>query len=219
MQRRKQQPTPVPLPGKSHERRSLVSNSPCGCKESDTTEPLLSLFMQREQMSIDADTGNWLVCSENGKQIYTHKTTTQTSISQELKMDRPEGRVTEELHHLWGTGVICRVLTHSVHIMWLLYAGDHPTPSSGVDCDWSQLSRYSRFLAIVAVSARDANQGLHEWTCCNSLSKRNCSKKAQLLTAWSSRPFLNGCENWLEVPFFWEQKIVIASATGQREWS
>ena len=36
--RRKWQPTPVLLPGKSHGRRSLVGYSPWGCKESDTTE-------------------------------------------------------------------------------------------------------------------------------------------------------------------------------------
>ena len=33
-----QQPTPVFLPGKSHEQRSLVGYSPWGCKESGTTE-------------------------------------------------------------------------------------------------------------------------------------------------------------------------------------
>ena len=39
--RRKWQPTPVPSPGKSHGRRSLVaSRSPWGCKELDTTEQL-----------------------------------------------------------------------------------------------------------------------------------------------------------------------------------
>ena len=45
--RRKEQPTPVLLPGKSHGRRSLVGYSPCGLKESDTTERLhfLSLSM------------------------------------------------------------------------------------------------------------------------------------------------------------------------------
>ena len=37
-QRRKSQPTPVLLPGKSHGRRSLVGYSPWGRKESDTTE-------------------------------------------------------------------------------------------------------------------------------------------------------------------------------------
>ena len=36
--RRKWQPAPVPLPGKSHGRRSLAGYSPWGCKESDTTE-------------------------------------------------------------------------------------------------------------------------------------------------------------------------------------
>ena len=38
--RRQWQPTPVLLPGKSHEQRSLVGCSPWGCKESDTTEQL-----------------------------------------------------------------------------------------------------------------------------------------------------------------------------------
>ena len=36
--RRQWQHTPVFLPGKSHEQRSLVGYSPRGCKESDTTE-------------------------------------------------------------------------------------------------------------------------------------------------------------------------------------
>ena len=38
--RRKWQPTPVPLPGKSHGRRSPVGCSPWGCKELDMTEQL-----------------------------------------------------------------------------------------------------------------------------------------------------------------------------------
>ena len=36
--RRKRQPTPVLLPGKSHGWRSLVGYGPWGCKESDMTE-------------------------------------------------------------------------------------------------------------------------------------------------------------------------------------
>ena len=36
--RRKWQPTPVSLPGKSYGQRSLVGYSPWGCKESDATE-------------------------------------------------------------------------------------------------------------------------------------------------------------------------------------
>ena len=36
--RRKWQPSPVFLPGKSHGQRSLVRYSPWGCKESDMTE-------------------------------------------------------------------------------------------------------------------------------------------------------------------------------------
>ena len=38
--RRKWQPTPVFLPGKSHGWRNLVGYSPWGCKELDTTEQL-----------------------------------------------------------------------------------------------------------------------------------------------------------------------------------
>ena len=38
--RRKWQPTPVFLPGKSHVQRSLVGYSRKGCKESDMTEQL-----------------------------------------------------------------------------------------------------------------------------------------------------------------------------------
>ena len=44
--RRKWQPIPVVLPGKSHGRRSLVGHSPWGHKESDTTEqPSLLTFI------------------------------------------------------------------------------------------------------------------------------------------------------------------------------
>ena len=38
--KRKWQPTPVFLPGESHGQRSLMGYSPCGHKESDTTERL-----------------------------------------------------------------------------------------------------------------------------------------------------------------------------------
>ena len=40
LSRRKWQPTPVPLPGKSHGQRSLVGYNPWGHKGSDTTEQL-----------------------------------------------------------------------------------------------------------------------------------------------------------------------------------
>ena len=43
--RRKWHPTPVLLPGESHGRRSLVSYSPWGRKESDTTERLHFHFL------------------------------------------------------------------------------------------------------------------------------------------------------------------------------
>ena len=39
--RRKWQSTPVFLPEKSHEQRSLTGYSPWGCKDSDSTEQLI----------------------------------------------------------------------------------------------------------------------------------------------------------------------------------
>ena len=42
LEKEKWQPTPVFLPGKSHGWRSLAGYSPWGCKQSDTTEWLLS---------------------------------------------------------------------------------------------------------------------------------------------------------------------------------
>ena len=49
--RRKWQPTPVFLPGKSHGQRSLVGYSPWGCKESDTTEWLhLNLIYEKDRI-------------------------------------------------------------------------------------------------------------------------------------------------------------------------
>ena len=45
--RRKWQPSPVFLLGKSHGQRSLVSYNSQGCKESDMTEQLHSLFKKR----------------------------------------------------------------------------------------------------------------------------------------------------------------------------
>ena len=47
--RRKWQPTPVFLPGKSCGQRSLVGNSPWGRKESDTTERLHFHFLSLRQ--------------------------------------------------------------------------------------------------------------------------------------------------------------------------
>ena len=50
--RRKCQPTPVLLPGKSHGRRSLVGYSPWGCKELDTTERLHFYFSHLKSKNI-----------------------------------------------------------------------------------------------------------------------------------------------------------------------
>ena len=58
--RRQWQPTPVPLPGKSHGRRSLVGCSPWGIEESDMAERLHSHF---SRSCIGEWNGNALQCS------------------------------------------------------------------------------------------------------------------------------------------------------------
>ena len=60
LQRRQWQPTPVLLPGKSHERRSLVGCSPWGHEESDMTERLPFHF---SLLCIGEGNGNPLQCS------------------------------------------------------------------------------------------------------------------------------------------------------------
>ena len=62
--RRKWQPTPVFLPGKSHGQRSLAGYSPWGRKESDTTERLHSLYYR-----------NLLVLSSKFRQVCKHHCT------------------------------------------------------------------------------------------------------------------------------------------------
>ena len=58
--RRQWHPTPVPLPGKSHGRKSLVGCSPWGCEEPDTTERLHFHF---SLSCIGEGNGNPLQCS------------------------------------------------------------------------------------------------------------------------------------------------------------
>ena len=60
VRKRRWQPTPVLLPGKSHGWRSLVGCSPWGCKESDTTERLHFHF---SLLCIGEGNGNPLQCS------------------------------------------------------------------------------------------------------------------------------------------------------------
>ena len=50
--RRKWQPMPVLLPGKSHGWRSLVGYSLWGCKEADTTEPLCFASLHFKQTQV-----------------------------------------------------------------------------------------------------------------------------------------------------------------------
>ena len=58
--RRKWQPTPVLLPGKSHGRRSLVGYSLWGHKESDTTEWLGSTMAHHSAVETQIHTTSWV---------------------------------------------------------------------------------------------------------------------------------------------------------------
>ena len=58
--RRKWQPTPVFLPGKSHRQKSLAGYSPWGRKESDTTEQL-----NNNKWKYNRQEGKRVTCSDN----------------------------------------------------------------------------------------------------------------------------------------------------------
>ena len=61
MWRRQWWPTPVLLPGKSHGRRSLVSYSPRGREESDTTERLHFHFALEKEMATHSSVLAWRI--------------------------------------------------------------------------------------------------------------------------------------------------------------
>ena len=67
--RRKWQPTPISLPGKSHGRRILVGHSPWGCKESGATEQLTLTYLLKQKKSEykDPGSGRNLAYSWNGR--------------------------------------------------------------------------------------------------------------------------------------------------------
>ena len=68
--RKKWQPTPVFLPGKSHGQRSLVGYSPRGHKESDTTEQLStlgweqSIYLKEESFCNISDSKQFTIIEE-----------------------------------------------------------------------------------------------------------------------------------------------------------
>ena len=65
MWRRKWQPTPVLLPGKSHGWRSLVGYSPWGREESDTTERLHFHALEKE-MATHSSVLGWRIPGDGG---------------------------------------------------------------------------------------------------------------------------------------------------------
>ena len=66
--RRKWQPTPVFLPGKSHGQRSLVGYSPRGCKRGHD-----SVTKQRQQRAWNILCKKWIKCSDNHMKSNGHK--------------------------------------------------------------------------------------------------------------------------------------------------
>ena len=72
--RRKWQPTPVPLPGKSQGQRSLVGYSPRGCKELDMTERLhfVSFLVAQLVKNAPAMHLGWEDALEKGQATINH---------------------------------------------------------------------------------------------------------------------------------------------------
>ena len=66
--RRKWQPTPVFLPGKSHGQRGLVDYSPWSCKESDTTERFHLSFLYVHHVGYNTFT--MIVCLNSNTCLY-----------------------------------------------------------------------------------------------------------------------------------------------------
>ena len=64
--RREWQPTPVFLPGESHEQRSLVGYSLWGCKELDMTEQL-TLSLSQGFQPIKSFNNEWIRCEILGR--------------------------------------------------------------------------------------------------------------------------------------------------------
>ena len=84
--RRKWQPTPVVLPGKSHWQSSLVGYSPWGHRESDTTERLSKLAGHDSSSITDLSIPRWQNFFFNP--VYQEKHSTQwTSIAIDIKTD------------------------------------------------------------------------------------------------------------------------------------
>ena len=72
--RRKWQPIPVFLPGKSHGQRSWVGYSPAGCKKLDTTERLNSNITLRLQNILACLPPDPLLCQTNHQLCCGHST-------------------------------------------------------------------------------------------------------------------------------------------------
>ena len=78
------QPTPVLLPGKSHERRSLVGFSPWGCKELDMTEQLHFTFFSGQ-----AWFGHLFLCGQQKRVRQTERQAVLRAASWLLLLRKP----------------------------------------------------------------------------------------------------------------------------------
>ena len=85
---RKWQPTPIFLPGESHEQRRLAGYSPQGCKELDMTEQL-STHTHTERHNLKIDPGGWNHCSISFSLC-------TTEVSYQIKWQKEKGRAESE---------------------------------------------------------------------------------------------------------------------------
>ena len=102
--RRKWQPPPEFLPGKSHGWRSLVCYSPWDCKESNTTEPLhftldFTLFML---IHLALTFLNCMLSWKGGSWLQTVNAPTPGTVKHLLSQDGIQGVSFKFSHFLWN---------------------------------------------------------------------------------------------------------------------
>ena len=121
--RRKWQPTPVLLPGKSHGQRSLVGYSPWGCRESDMTERLHFHFHTLYNFSclINSKVRTWectllstLYCSQ-GLRLQSPKFKPKSSTEQKVPVLGSENMCSHATSQVWKLGQVNHTLWTSVY--------------------------------------------------------------------------------------------------------
>ena len=126
--RRKWQPTPILLPGKSHGWRSLIDYSPCGRKESDKTEQLHFLFHPNLMLALSQVFPPHL-CAFQGV----------WSSASDLTPLRLVCKVGWEQSSLTNVCEVCNVAVEREHQAWLLASTKLLPPAvivAASGCEW-----------------------------------------------------------------------------------